>query len=186
MLKITNLSKSFDKNVVINDLSVEFPEKGLVTVTGPSGKGKTTLLNIIADIIKADSGSIEGLRSSLSYSFQDDRLFPWLSLKKNIEIVLDNAEEKEKIVSEWLEKVELSDFADYLPEKISGGMKQRVSLARALAYPSEIVLLDEPFKGLDEDLHQRMYELVKTEAQNRLIIMVTHDKNNVSEINIEI
>ena len=186
MLKITNLSKSFDDKCVVDEFSFVFPETGIVSITGVSGKGKTTLLNIIAGLVKQDSGDVENSYSSLSYSFQEDRLFPWLSVRKNIEIILDKVADKEQIVSEWLEKIELSDFADYLPEKISGGMKQRVSLARALAYPSELVLLDEPFKGLDESLHQRMYELVEAEAKNRLIIMVTHDKSDVSEINIEI
>ena len=186
MIKITNLSKSFKDKCVIDDFSFTFPKTGLVSITGVSGKGKTTLLNIIAGLVKQDSGSIENTYSLLSYSFQEDRLFPWLSVRKNIEIVLDKVTDKEQIVSEWLEKIELSNFADYLPEKISGGMKQRVSLARALAYPSEIVLLDEPFKGLDEDLQKRMHELVKAEAEKRLIIMVTHDKSYISEINIEI
>ena len=186
MLKITNLSKIFKDKCVIDNFSFTFPKTGLVTITGVSGKGKTTLLNIIAGLVKQDSGSVENSYSSLSYSFQEDRLFPWLSVRKNIEIVLDKVTDKEQIVSEWLKKIELLDFADYLPEKISGGMKQRVSLARALAYPSELVLLDEPFKGLDEDLHQRMYNIVKTEAKSRLIIMATHDRNDVSKINIEI
>ena len=186
MLKISNIYKSFDGKAVIEDLSFDFPEYGLVTVTGESGKGKTTLLNIIARLIKQDSGTVESSYTSLSYAFQDDRLFPWLSAKRNIEIVLDGKDDKERTAEHWLDAVGLSEFADYLPEKLSGGMKQRVSLARALAYPSQLVLLDEPFGALDAELHQKMYELVKEEAKKRLIIMVTHDPRDVSEINIEI
>ena len=187
MISINNLYKSFGNNVVIDGLTAELPDHGIVTVTGPSGKGKTTLLNILAGLLKADGGEIINDALSISYAFQDARLFPWLSVKKNIEIVFpEDFENKEKTASAWLDLVGLSDFADYLPDKLSGGMKQRVSLARALAYPSQIVLLDEPFGALDEELHQRMHDLVKKEAQTRLIIMVTHDKNDVSEINIEL
>ena len=187
MIKINNLTKSFGKNLVIDNLNAELPACGIVTVTGPSGKGKTTFLNILAGILKPDSGEIAGDPSSLSYSFQDDRLFPWLSVRKNIEIVLPRyMQDKTEKISFWLDSVELSEFSDYLPDKLSGGMKQRVSLARALAYPSDIVLLDEPFAALDETLHKKMYDLIKKEAKKRLIIMVTHDKKDISEINIEI
>lgn len=187
MIKFSNLSKSFGENLVIDNLSFELPNCGIVTVTGPSGKGKTTLLNILAGILKPDSGEIIGDHSSLSYSFQDDRLLPWLSARKNIEIVLPKEmQSKAETVSFWLDSVELSEFADYLPDKLSGGMRQRVSLARALAYPSDVILLDEPFAALDESLHQKMYDIIKEEAKKRLIIMVTHDKEDISEINIEI
>lgn len=186
MLKISNISKSFNGKTVIDNLSFEFPKCGLVTVTGESGKGKTTLLNIIAGLIKQDEGEIESTYHALSYAFQDDRLFPWLSAKKNIEIVLDGGANKRSVAEQWLEAVELKEFAEYLPEKLSGGMKQRVSLARALAYPSQIVLLDEPFGALDPDLHKRMYSLVKEEAKKRLIIMVTHDNTDISDINLQI
>ena len=185
MLKITGLTKSFGDKTVIERLDFDFPEKGIVTVTGVSGKGKTTLLNIIAGTIKADKGEISGA-DSLSYAFQEDRLFPWLSVESNLELVIAKDENKAEKVKKWLDIIELSEFADYLPEKLSGGMKQRVSLARALLYPSDIVLLDEPFSALDEALADKMYEVIKKEAENRLIIMVTHDKKYVSETNLEI
>ena len=95
-------------------------------------------------------------------------------------------ENKAEKISFWLDQIELADFADYLPDKLSGGMRQRVSLARALAYPSDVVLLDEPFASLDESLHKKMYDIIKEESKNRLIIMVTHDKEDISETNIVI
>ena len=186
MLKLINISKSFEEKSVINGFSFEFPERGLVTVTGESGKGKTTLLNIIAGLLKQDGGSVENGYPSLSYYFQDDRLFPWLSAKRNIEIALDGVANKKECAEYWLDVMELSEFADHIPDKLSGGMKQRVALARALAYPSKLVLLDEPFSSVDEELHKKLYEVIKKEAKERLVIMVTHDPADVSEINIEI
>lgn len=186
MLKIKNLCKSFEEKSVIDNFSFEFPTSGLVTLMGESGKGKTTLLNIISGLITQDSGSVENTYHSLSYSFQEDRLFPWLTVRKNIELVLDGVEDKKERAEFWLDAMELSDFADYLPEKLSGGMRQRASLARAIAYPSELVLLDEPFSNLDEALHKKIYAIILREAESRLIIMVTHNKEDASQINLNI
>ena len=133
MIRINNLYKSFGHNVVIDGLSAELPDHGIVTVTGPSGKGKTTLLNILAGLLKADGGEIVNDAASISYAFQDARLFPWLSVKKNIEIVFPkDFENKEETAEAWLDLVGLSEFADYLPDKLSGGIATELCPKEAL------------------------------------------------------
>lgn len=186
MLKINKISKKYGKNTVLIDFSYSFPKFGIVTVTGDSGAGKTTLLNIIAGLEKQDEGDIVNTYSSLSYAFQEYCLFPWLTVKENLELIIGKDEGSDNKILDWLEKLELSDSTAKYPDELSGGMKQRVSLARALAYPSDIVLLDEPFKGLDNELHNSVYSIIKEESKERLIILVTHDTNDVSDINIKI
>lgn len=186
MLTINKISKKYGNNTVLKNFSYSFPKIGIVTVTGDSGAGKTTLLNIIAGLEKQDEGEIINTYSSLSYAFQEYCLFPWLTVKENLELIIGKNEGPDNKIIEWLEKLELSDSAAKYPDELSGGMKQRVSLARALAYPSDIVLLDEPFKGLDKELHNNIYSIIKKESETRLVILVTHDTNDVSDINIKI
>lgn len=172
ILKLKNINKSFGKQKVLSDFSYSFPEKGIVAVMGPSGCGKTTLLRIIAGLEKYDSGTIEkNEKVNIAYVFQEARLFPAISALKNVEICCDD----EKKAKTLLEKVNLGEFADYLPEELSGGMKQRVSLARALSVDADIILLDEAFKSQDEDTRNMLYEIIRKFSENHLIIMVTHD-----------
>ena len=180
-MEIRNLKKSFDDKSVIDSLSLNLPERGTVVLMGPSGCGKTTLLRIIAGLERADEGEILNLPESCSYVFQELRLFPWLSAKDNVALVCD--EEK---ALEWLSKVELDDAADKLPHELSGGMEQRVSIARALAYDAKLYILDEPFTGLDEALKIRLYSLVKEKAESALVLIVTHDKSEADALADEI
>lgn len=170
-MEIKDLKKSFDKKRVIDGLSLSLPERGALAFMGPSGCGKTTLLRIIAGLEKPDSGTIEGMPGRVSFVFQEPRLFPWLSAKDNVKLVCDD----EKRAAEMLALVELEEDADKPIGELSGGMKQRVSIARALSYDADLYIFDEPFTGLDEDLKNRLCPKIKEATKNALLLIVTHD-----------
>lgn len=152
-LSVNHIFKRFGNLSVLGDLSLEVDENRMACILGPSGCGKTTLLNIIAGMVSPDSGSIKGFKDkTLSYLFQETRLLKWKTVRQNIEFVLKDrlpAGERRETVNRSIKMVGLSDFADYYPAKLSGGMKQRTAIARAFAYPANLLLMDEPFNGLD-------------------------------------
>lgn len=181
-MEIKNLKKSFDGKTVIDSLDLTLPERGTVALMGPSGCGKTTLIRIIAGLENASGGYISERAQTVSCAFQEPRLFPWLSAKDNVKIATDD----ENTALEWLSSVELLPDADKLPHELSGGMQQRISLARALSKKADIYILDEPFTGLDEDLKKRLYLLVEVVAKNALVLIVTHDKEEARALADEI
>lgn len=180
-LEIRELYKSFDRISLFSDFSITFRESTITCILGPSGCGKTTLLNIIGDIIKPDSGRLSGFEEkTVSYIFQDPRLLPWKTVEENIGFVLSRdmpAEQRKMITGQLIRLMELEDFAGYYPSRLSGGMRQRVSIARAFAYPSDIILMDEPLKGLDIKLKLNLIRIFSRmwQADKRTVIFVTHD-----------
>jgi len=180
-LEIKGLYKDFDEISLFRDFSIGFTEGTITCILGPSGCGKTTLLNIIGNIIKPDRGTLAGFDGKvISYIFQDPRLLPWKTVKDNIEFVLSKdmpADEREKLTDRFIRLVELDGFAGYYPSKLSGGMRQRVSIARAFACYSDIILMDEPLKGLDIKLKLNLIETFSRiwQADKRTVIFVTHD-----------
>ena len=181
IIELKNIMKSYDgvTNVVEN-INLEIKKGEFVTFLGPSGCGKTTLLNLIAGLLKADGGTIGEIPQPCSLLFQEDRLLPWLNAKQNVALVLDD--EGEEKASQLLR--ELGIEPDMALSKMSGGMKRRVALARALALKSEILLLDEPFKGLDENLMKSCADLVK--KQGKLTIVATHSQKEAEELGAKI
>lgn len=180
-LEIKGLYKDFDEISLFSDFSIGFPEETITCILGPSGCGKTTLLNIIGKILIPDSGRLIGFDGKvISYIFQDPRLLPWKTVEDNIGFVISNditASERQKIVTRFIRLVELEAFTGYYPSKLSGGMRQRVSIARAFAYPSDIILMDEPLKGLDIKLKLNLIQTFSQiwQADKRTVIFVTHD-----------
>jgi NitT/TauT family transport system ATP-binding protein len=180
-LEIKALYKKYDTISLFSDFNISFQEGTITCILGPSGCGKTTLLNIIGDIIKPDSGQLTGFREkTASYIFQDPRLLPWKTVEENIGFVLSKdmpAEERKKITGQLIKLMELENFASYYPSKLSGGMRQRVSIARAFAYPSDIILMDEPLKGLDIKLKLNLIRIFSQMwlTDKRTVIFVTHD-----------
>lgn len=180
-LEIKNLCKKFDNLILFSDFNISFQEGTITSILGPSGCGKTTLLNIIGDIIRPDSGHLSGFKEkTVSYIFQDPRLLPWKTVKENIGFVLRRdipEEERKKITEQLIRLMELEDFAGFYPGKLSGGMRQRVSIARAFAYPSDIILMDEPLKGLDIKLKLNLIRIFSRmwQSDKRTVIFVTHD-----------
>ena len=170
-IEVKNLVKEFNTKVLDN-FSFSFPEKGVVCLLGKSGCGKTTLINCIAGLEKADRGSIEGkYDSKISFVFQEDRLIPWISAKRNLLVV----NEDESICDDILEKMGLSEHKYKLPDELSGGMRQRVAIARAVAYGGDIIFLDEPFKGIDVKTKAAVIDSVKGLIEDKLCIFITHD-----------
>ncbi len=136
----------------IRGLTATLPARGVVAVTGPSGCGKTTLLRLLAGLLPPLSGRLEGLDGlRVSAVFQEDRLLPWLTVKENVALV--NGEGDPLV---WLKAMELEEKQNEYPGALSGGMQRRTALARALHFGGDILLLDEPFKGLDEALRARV------------------------------
>jgi len=179
MIRFDNVSLSFENKKVIDGFTFTFEDKKTYAIMGESGIGKTTLLNIIAGLLKVDSGSVSTDSASVAYAFQDSRLFPWLTVTDNVMIVSNEPKEaaKKRALS-ILEKLGLSDCADMYPDALSGGMKQRVSIARALMYDYDVLLLDEPFRALDEATAKQVAEYVFSESKDKTVIFVTHDKND--------
>lgn len=175
MIDIKNLSLAYDGKIVIEELSLHITKGEHVAIMGPSGCGKTSLLNAIAGLLSPESGSVE-LGGRISCVFQEPRLLPWLSALENINVVLSDADATLETARKWLRAVGLGDDADKLPAELSGGMQQRLSIARALAYGGDILLLDEPLKGMDAETERSVAELIRTSAANKTLLLITHDE----------
>ncbi|MCK5198604.1 MAG: ABC transporter ATP-binding protein [Spirochaetales bacterium] len=167
--------------LIFKNFNIKIPASKVSVILGPSGCGKSTLLNIIHGILTPDSGVIEKENcSAISYLFQEPRLLPWKTVSQNIELILKNHynhQQRQKIIMHYLKIIGLSDFSDYYPSELSGGMRQRVSIARAFAYPAEIILMDEPFQALDPGLKLNLTKLFSSLwiEDNRTSLFVTHD-----------
>ena len=161
--------KAFDGKQVFSDFSYTLSLQGITALMGPSGCGKTTFLRLLCGLESPDSGTISGVPETYTFLFQENRLLPWASALENVALVSD-AETAKNILC----KVGLAEDLQALPSTLSGGMQRRVALARALAHKSPLLLLDEPFKGLDADLCREMIALLRQEAQTRPIVFVTH------------
>ena len=176
-MKINNLLKRFGTKEIFKGENFYF-ENGKVTyILGESGIGKTTLLRILAGLDSDFSGDFYEKSDQISYVFQEPRLFPHLSVEENINITTENSSYS---VEEILKIVELENEAKALPSSLSGGMKMRVALARALYCNSDLVLMDEPFGALDEDLKARILPNVFAMLKDKTVIIVSH---NVEEAN---
>ncbi len=176
---IKNFSCSYEQKTIFQNFDVTFEQGKINVVLGGSGVGKTTLLNAMASL-KSYEGSIEGCEGGVSYIFQKDRLIPSISVYKNLDLILkavvkDKRERKEMIES-TAEALEISDVLKSLPSEISGGQAQRASMARAFLYPSDVLLLDEPFKALDTSLKARLInKFVALQRQSKkTVVFVTH------------
>ena len=175
MIELQNISKSYGKTSVYENFSLEIEEGKITCLLGASGCGKTTLLNMLAGLTSYE-GKIENVPKRISYIFQEERLLPNLTVKQNVALVLGRYADEKKI-SEILEKVEISGKENAYPAELSGGQAQRVSIARAFAYPSGLILMDEPFSSLDTALKIRLIGVFCRlwEEERRTAVFVTHD-----------
>ncbi|SEQ80875.1 NitT/TauT family transport system ATP-binding protein [Granulicatella balaenopterae] len=175
MLEVKDLSYQINGLEIIKNISLTIEKNQVVAIIGPSGCGKSTLLKIIADLAPIEKGTIEKNYHHLSFIFQDNRLLDWLSVWQNIALV-KNQEEAAQI-EEILSEVGLTNFKDFKPSQLSGGMKKRCDIARAFYYGGDLLLADEPFSGLDYFLKLDMVDLVAKLIHERqtAMLLITHD-----------
>lgn len=198
-LEIKNITKEFltkkQKKTVLKNINFKVEKGEILTILGPSGCGKSTLLKIIAGFIKAENGKIIKAGTEICQAgldrlmlFQDfEQLFPWLKVIDNVVFALKAAKktQKNKLVDQnfqaqalkYLKEVKLENYSNYYPHQLSGGMKQRVALARTLAARGDIMLMDEPFASVDSQTRKALQQLLIDiwQEEERTIIFVTHD-----------
>jgi NitT/TauT family transport system ATP-binding protein len=175
MLCVKNISHSFGALSVLKNISFHVADDEIVSVIGPSGCGKSTLLNIIAKLQKPCTGFIEGANNATAFVFQDDRLLPWRTVWQNISLVNDKDDDER--IKGLISDVGLEGFEHYKPKQLSGGMKKRCGIARAFYYKSDLLLMDEPFQGLDYSLRQEMLRMLLRvwNRHKQGILFITHD-----------
>ncbi len=178
MIELKNIYVEYDGQAVINNLTFTFEDGLFYGISGTSGIGKTTLINVIANLTKYRSGYIVNTHKKISYIFQDARLFPWMTALENVECVC-----KDKEKASYYLNLLLSDNDNKYPYELSGGMKQRVAIARALSYDASLILLDEPFKGLDYETKQATKNIVLEQIKNKTAILISHEESELSMCN---
>lgn len=167
-MELKHITAGYPGKIIFRDLSLSLPDAGAVALMSPSGMGKTTLLRLIGGLLKPIQGEIKGLDGKkISFLFQEDRLLPWASAEKNVALA-----DSDKDARHWLNQMEIED-PSLSPRELSGGMQRRVALARAMAYGGDILILDEPFKGLDEALRERIAGRIRD--QFPLTLLSIHD-----------
>lgn len=175
-----DISHGYGEKQVLNHFNMQLEPGKVTALLGPSGSGKTTVLNILAGMTQPDAGSVEAAPFTVSCVFQEVRLLPWRTVIGNLSFVLKGqlpAYELDTRMEAMLQLVELWEERHNWPHQLSGGMKQRVALARALGMPAELLLMDEPFKGLDIALRDRIMERCRTrwQTEGKTVLLVTHD-----------
>jgi len=181
MITFHNVSKIYNGRPVFENLAFSIEKNSVVTILGPSGIGKTSILRLINGGISPDSGRIEVKGSKIGYIFQDPRLLPWRTASENISLGL-KAEGMEKKKAEtgavhWMKRLGLAGFESYYPSQLSGGMMQRVSIGRALAIRPDLLLMDEPFSNLNMEMREDLLTMLEAILRDRAttVVYVTHD-----------
>lgn len=181
VISIYDINKKYGENVVFKDFSIHLYKNKINTILGKSGCGKSTLLNIVSGVIDNDTSEVKELKAlGISYIFQEDRLIEWLTVEDNIKLVCGkkyNRADIDSICDKYLDLVGIKEFKKYYPQMLSGGLRQRVNIARGLMYASEVIIMDEPFKSLDIKNKQSIMKKIKKiqREEKRTIVFVTHD-----------
>ena len=180
-ISVNNLNKSFGNKIVFKDFNLDRNDEKINCIVGQSGCGKSTFLNIISGLTDIDGGEVVGINNGdISYVFQEDRLIEYLTIYENLELTLKSYYKKHELkdqIDELLNLLGLEEVKNKYPSALSGGMKQRVNIARAFGKPSKIILMDEAFKSLDYKLKYIIIDEFKNILKNRkrMVIVVTHD-----------
>ena len=180
MIRLDHVYKGFNGNAVLEDISLALPEKGFCAITGRSGRGKTTLQYLIAGLYKPDRGSIQRNGETISMVFQEDRLLPWETAAQNAAIASTR-----EIAAKLLTELGLGAELDKYPKELSGGMRRRVAIARALAVGAPLVIMDEPFSGLDTENHSAAAGVILEYTAGSTLIVVTHDTGDAELLGAE-
>ena len=174
MLKLDHISHAYGENRILEDVSLILRPGQRLALMGPSGCGKTTLLRIALGLVHPNQGMVENTFQKTAAVFQEPRLLPCCTAQENVNLVLGDSPATAEKARYWLEQMKLSDAAEKYPRELSGGMQQRVALARAMAVEGDMMVLDEPFKAMDEALRfQVIAQVGKTGAA---ILLVTHEE----------
>jgi NitT/TauT family transport system ATP-binding protein len=191
-LKLEKITKSYDGRVILKEFSLEFNPGSITCLFGPSGCGKTTLLNLIGRLTLPDSGTLSGFdEERISCIFQDTRILPWKTVLGNVIFPLVDkltVNQSLETARKFIRMVGLDKVENLYPYQLSGGMKQRVSIARAFAFPGSLILMDEAFQNLDSTLKYNILDsfLKIWESDGRTVIFVTHDIDEAIKLGQEI
>lgn len=176
MLKLENLTLRYGKNTVLSQLNHVFEDGKVTAILGTSGIGKTTLLHLLSGLLRPSEGKVLTDYTRPAYVFQEPRLFPWMTALENLTAVCPDRDRALALLEELFPD---SSVAELYPHQLSGGMKQRISLARALLYDPDLLLMDEPFRGLDPETRRAVSDLVFRKARGKTVIFVTHDEEDL-------
>ena len=182
MLKIENLSFAYNReHPIFTDFDLELKKGEIVAIMGPSGCGKSTLLGLVSGFFSPTDGRITCNAQRISYAFQEPRLFPWLTVEENLKAVLSKDASPSQI-TDMLAFMDLGGTEKLYPDELSGGMKSRVSLARALLYGGDLFLLDEPFSALDRELCISLSQKLRQHLKDigASAIFVTHQREDAT------
>ena len=170
--KISGLTAGYEGFLPVRGLNARLPKRGVAAVSGRSGAGKSTLIRVLAGLLSPVSGDIDQGFMALKKAvvFQEDRLLPWETAAQNAAIASTR-----EIAAKLLTELGLGAELDKYPKELSGGMKRRVSIARALAAKADVYIMDEPFKGLDPETRSAVFGVIRRRTEDALLIMVTHD-----------
>ncbi len=173
-----NITARYDKKDILKDFSAVFPEQSTTVIMGASGCGKTTLLHLLLNLLHPVSGTISGVPDRISVVFQEDRLCEDFSAVENVRLVLRKYRDND--IEESLRQIGLGDSLHMPVSQLSGGMRRRVAIVRAILAESDLILLDEPFKGLDANTKTVVIRYLQQKTKGKTVVLVTHDEEEAS------
>jgi len=193
LVEMKHIKKSYGDQKILTDFSISIKEREKICLMGASGIGKTTILRILAGLVKPDSGQISGLQGKkISMVFQEERLLDWTDAIENVALVLNQKKfgrgkkTRKAAIADFLQKefdaVGLHDYKEKPVSQLSGGMRRRIAIVRALCAEGELLLLDEPFTGLDAATKARTAKYLKSRVAGRMVVMVTHDLQEAAQL----
>ena len=186
MLKLNEVSIRFGAKQVLDSCSLVLEKGQRAALMGPSGCGKTTLARAVMSLQTPDSGTVSCSFQRVAAVFQEPRLMPWATAEENVNLVLSDRPETMPQARAWLDALELSEAASLYPAELSGGMQQRLSIARALAYKPELLIMDEPFKAMDDALKSRILKVTASSITSAALLLITHSREEAAALGCRI